>query len=321
MPIVCLGKVLGKVMKLSLETYKRDLEKEKERLKMLGIKRVKDLFGFIPMSVWYVKNKGMWPKIIGDDIWAQSKVYGNPLKTDHTYVDKETGKVYIRKIKYSEFHPIVAERIIRLWSNKGDHIVDPFSGRITRAVVSLVLGRSYEGYEIGPNTYRLTLERMNETIKRLKAFGKEVPSYKLWNADGCKMEYTPDLSADLIFTCPPYWKAERYEKVRGQLSEMTYSEFLRMIEKNAENAYRVLKWNKYAIYVVGDVRFDDVYYPLHIDFIEIFKSAGFDLWDIIINVLRSPHTAVAAGRAVKKRYTIKTHEYILVFKKTRKTRL
>ena len=186
-----------------------------------GAYKVKDLYGFLPLSVWYIKNKGFWKRLIRDDITAQEWVYGKAYKTDHTYVDPITGKKYVKKIKYSEFHPVVAERIVKFWSNPGDHVVDPFSGRITRATVCLALGRSYEGYEIGPKTYKLTLVRMKPIIEAIKKLRGNVPDFKLWNDDGCLLRHTPDQSADLVFTCPPYWKAERYEPVRGQLSEMS----------------------------------------------------------------------------------------------------
>ena len=215
-----------------------------------GAYKIKDLYGFLPISVWYIKNKGYWRRLIRDDYEGQSTVYKKAYKTDHVYVDPLTGKKYIKKIKYSEFHPILAERIIKFWSEKGDHIVDPFSGRITRATVSLALGRSYEGYEIGPKTHKLTLERMKPIIEAIRRIRGSVPEFKLWNDDGCLLKHTPDQSADFVFTCPPYWRAERYEPVRGQLSEMTYEQFLDMIRLNAQNVWRVLKWNKFAVYVV-----------------------------------------------------------------------
>ena len=165
--------------------------------------------------------------------------------------------------------------------------------------------------------------RMKEIIALLKKMkGEEkVPEFKLWNDDGCKLRHTPDQSADLVFTCPPYWRAERYEPVPGQLSEMTYKEFLDMIRENARNVWRVLKWNKYAVYVVGDIRYEGKFYPLHVEFINIFTEEGFELWDIVINVLRSPTAWMAVGGDVKKGYTHKIHEYILVFKKVRRRKV
>ena len=91
-----------------------------------------------------------------------------------------------------------------------------------------------------------------------------------------------------------------------------------MIRVNAENVWRVLKWNKFAVYVVGDVRFGGKFYPLHVDFINIFTDVGFELWDIIINILISPRAWFAVGTNAKRKYTHKIHEYILVFKKVRR---
>lgn len=270
------------------------------------LKYVREKYGFLPLSVWHIPNKGVWKKLIRDD----ASIF--PLKKDY---DTDIHSI---RVKYSEFHPKVAERIIRYWSNPGDHIVDPFSGRITRLVVSLALGRSYEGYEIGKKTYEYTLEKVKPVISILKKM-RNLPEYKLWLADGCLLEHTPDLSADLVFTCPPYWKVERYEKVEGQLSEIpSYEEFLDRMRLNAENVFRVLKWNKFAIYVVADFRFNKKLYLFHKDLIDIFSDVGFEPWDVVINVLNSPILPVGSGQDEKMKYTRKVHEYILVFKKVRR---
>ena len=57
------------------------------------------------------------------------------------------------------------------------------------------------------------------------------------------------------------------------------------------------------------------FYCFHQDLINIHLKNGFVLWDIIINVLNSQFVAFKAGFNDKYKYTGKTHEYILVFKK------
>ena len=77
---------------------------------------------------------------------------------------------------------------------------------------------------------------------------------------------------------------------------------------------RVLKEDKYSIWVCSDWR-NGRFFCFHQDLINLHLERGFVLHDIIINVLNSPFVAFKAGFNDKYKYTGKTHEYILVFKK------
>jgi DNA modification methylase len=57
---------------------------------------------------------------------------------------------------------------IKSGSKKGDTILDPFSGSGTTGVVSLKLFRKYIGYEINRNFVNLSIERINNVIKKHK---------------------------------------------------------------------------------------------------------------------------------------------------------
>jgi len=258
---------------------------------------VKEKFGFIPYSVWHIESRKYWMNIVKDT--------GDP-----------TGKMRhsgtMGKYRYSEFNPDVAERIIRFWSEEGDKIVDPCSGRSTRSIVSIMLGRNYEGYEIAPKTYEMTQKRLDLIKKGFNPKG----SFKLFNADGTELEHTPDESADLVFTCPPYHQQEKYESFPGQLSDISdYNTFLGKIGIMAQNIYRVLKDGKFLVWVIGDWRADGEYVTFHSDSIEIFKSVGFKLWDIIINELDVPWGSIGVGEYARHYHVVKSHEFILVFRK------
>lgn len=62
-------------------------------------------------------------------------------------------------------HPVqmpeaLAERIIKRGSKEGDLVLDIFAGSGTSLVVAKKLGRKYIGYEINPQHYETTLERL-----------------------------------------------------------------------------------------------------------------------------------------------------------------
>jgi len=285
----------------------RSLDHYRKQSKILPIREdinVKDQFGVLPLSI-------IKPTKESKEKW------------DDAYFDD--GEIDVRQLnggavkgagggaqKMSEFHAGVAENIVRYWSLPGAKVVDPFAGRVTRAVVTTKLDREYYGYEITPNTHRRALVHFN----RLGI------SPTLYLDDGTKLNKTEDNFSDLIFTCPPYYNIEKYESVDGQLSDSkTYSEFMEMVDRCAENCYRVAKAGSFCVWVVADFRDKSVsneegnLINFHGDTIQSFKKAGWLHHDIIIMENISPFASLTQYQAACKRYVPKTHEYILVFRK------
>jgi DNA modification methylase len=134
--------------------------------------------------------------------------------------------------------------------------------------------------------------------------------------NGTELSQTPKDFGDMVMTCPPYFDIEKYESVNGQLSDIRdYSEFMKMIDKTAENCFRVLKDGGFCVWVVADFRREGKLIDFHGDTIQSFKKAGFNYHDIIIMENISPFAALTTFQAACKRYAPKTHEYILVFRK------
>lgn len=208
--------------------------------------------------------------------------------------------------KMSEFHAGLAENIIRYWSLKGARVVDPFAGRVTRAMVTTKLDRQYFGYEITPNTYN----------RALNHFQKHNVNPTLYMADGCKLENTDNDFADLVMTCPPYYNIEQYESVEGQLSDIKgYPNFMEKMGECVKNVERVLKPGAFAVFVVGDFRRDGGLINFHGDLINQFKGVGMIHWDTIVMENITPFAAMQLYKVNCKRITSKIHEYVLVFKK------
>lgn len=57
------------------------------------------------------------------------------------------------------------ERIIKLTTNEGDLVVDPFIGGGTTAIACINTNRRYIGFEIDENYYNIAKERISEHIK------------------------------------------------------------------------------------------------------------------------------------------------------------
>jgi len=213
----------------------RSLDHYRKQSKVLPIREdinVKDQFGFLPLSI-------IKPTKESKDRWKDAYFNDGEIQ-----IRKESGGA-IKELKMSEFHAGLAENILRYWSLPGAKVVDPFAGRVTRAVVTTKLDREYHGYEITPNTHK----------RALTHFDRLNISPNLYLGDGVKLENTPDEFSDMIMTCPPYYNIEKYESVNGQLSDCgTYKDFMSMISKCAENCYRVARPGSFCVWVVADFR-------------------------------------------------------------------
>lgn len=260
-------------------------------------------FGFLNTSVWHLTKNPTLTLFLKDNSEAR--------------LIKRSNNSFLPGYKFSEFNPELARRIIKYWSEPGDTIYDSFPGRGTRGSVAFSLQRSYIGTEVSYSVFR----------EVSKAYGflctsqlNPNPCHRLdlsiFHDDGCKRHhYIFDESIDMIFTCPPYWNLEKYESCTGQLSDCkSYEEFLEKIEDCVKECYRVLKPGKFSVWVVADFR-RKKFYCFHGDLINLHLKNGFLLWDVVINVLNSPFVSFKAQFNADMRYTSKTHEYVIVFKK------
>ena len=256
--------------------------------------RIDEQFGWLPLSVMEPtkESKKHWPNAYLDDGSNEQR--------------RSESSEYLPGLKFSEFHAGLAEQILRYWSMKNSVVVDPFAGRATRAVVADKLNRQYQGYEISQRTY----DRVKSHFKKFKV------SPKLFLGDGTVMHNTPNEIADLVFTCPPYHAIEKYENIKGQLSDCgSYEEFLGFIKRCGRNVERVLKPGAFCVWVVGDWREGGKFRSFHSDLIRIFTEVELIHHDTIIVKNISPFASLQCAKVASKRYTGKTHEYVMVFRK------
>ena len=255
--------------------------------------KVMTQFGILPLSVMEFTNSDKWDCAY--------------FEQDDSEKRRSDDCEYLAGLGMSEFSSAICEFIVKYWSLQNANIVDPFAGRATRAIISSKLNRNYHGYEISPKTYNRSLEQYN----------KVGVNPTLYLSDGCKMSETVNEFAHLVMTCPPYGSLEKYESVDGQLSDIkSYDEFLSNISVCASNINRVLKPGGFCCWVVGDWRDGHGYHQFGNDSIQLFKMNGLIPHDTIIIKNNSPFASLMCGKCASKRITSKTHEYLLVFRKS-----
>lgn len=255
--------------------------------------KVMTQFGMIPLSVM---------EFINDDKWEIAY-----FKQDESEKRRSDDCEYLSGLGMSEFSSAICEFIVKYWSMENANIVNPFAGRATRAIISSKLNRNYFGYEISPKTYTRSKQQ----------YLKANVSPNLYLSDGCHMKETPAEFAHLVMTCPPYGSIEKYESVAGQLSDIKkYDDFMNSIDVCISNIYRVLKPGGFCCWVVADWRDASGYHQFGSDSIQLFKKNGLIPHDTIIIKNNSPFASLMCGKCASKRITSKTHEYLLVFRKS-----
>jgi site-specific DNA-methyltransferase (adenine-specific) len=161
------------------------------RVKLVGgaLERYAYSFGL------YLHDHRIWAK---DPAWANSKWTSNSLKAVHEFEDlyifwkpgqqvidrnklqpwewKEWGSRgiwYIESVRANDDHeakfPLkLAERVVRLYSEEGQTVLDPFVGSGTTAVAAAKWGRDYVGFEKEPKYVKLANQNIQHHFAQPK---------------------------------------------------------------------------------------------------------------------------------------------------------
>jgi len=116
----------------------------------------------------------------------------------------------------------------------------------------------------------------------------------------------------------------RYSRDKKNIGNTLGKTYLGEMFKVYSECYRVLKPGKFMVVVVKDIQRNWSTIPLGADTIKLCQLAGFQVHDIIINKLYFPSfwmlnlakkSQREENKGTRKFHALKTHEYILVFRK------
>jgi 1-aminocyclopropane-1-carboxylate deaminase/D-cysteine desulfhydrase-like pyridoxal-dependent ACC family enzyme/DNA modification methylase len=126
-----------------------------------------------------------------------------------------------------------------------------------------------------------------------------------------------DIYSDFIFSCPPYVDLEVYSDDPRDISTFAYEEFLKAYREIIIKSCKLLKDDRFACFVVGEVRDKKGnYYNFVGDTIKAFEDAGLNYYNEIILVAAIGSLPIRVGRQFNGGRKIgKTHQNILVFVK------
>jgi len=190
----------------------------------------------------------------------------------------------------SVLDPVACEIVLRFFTPKnGRKIYNPFGGGVQFGFVSGASGYEYLATEIRQNQ----CDANNKLCSEFK-------NVTWLQADSST--YRPDEKFDLIFTCPPYYKVEKYVDYDGQApsgeinSMTTYEEFRDTLFRGYEIAIDHLNENRFFVVMTGDSRDRFGGYHCHESETEIFfKQRGLLIYNKIV-YLEAEFTRLAQAK-------------------------
>lgn len=190
----------------------------------------------------------------------------------------------------SVLDPVACEVILRLFTPKeGRRVYNPFGGGVQFGFVSGASGYEYLGSEI----------RQNQCDAN-NALCSEWPGVSWEQSDSST--YEPKGSFDLVFTCPPYYRVERYvdydgEPPEGEINALgTYDEFRDTLFQGYERALAALSDGRFFVVMTGDSRDSKGSYHCHEAETELWmKSHGLSVYNKVV-YLEAEFTRLAQAK-------------------------
>lgn len=213
----------------------------------------------------------------------------------------------------STFNPVVAEVVYKWFTLPHSNIYDPFAGGITRGGIAAFLGHSYIGTDV--NTNQVSSNYLEWEILDDKWL---IEGDTKWLTMSC-LDYVPEVTPDLIFTCPPYYNLEKYTDLDTDFSNTeSYEDFLENYVNCINLCYNILADDSFMVWVVSDVRDKKTteYYGLVADTIKSAQHVGFKFYNEIILYNDTGNLAIVSGDYLERARKVgRQHQNILVFYK------
>lgn len=217
-----------------------------------------------------------------DGCWQGTNGYSNVVNTRRT-VD-ENGEVVATTKAHngnaSVLDPLACEIIARFFMPKdGGRVYNPFGGGVQFGFVAGACGYEYLASEI----------RQNQ-VDANNAICSQFDGRVRWvQADSST--YDPGDEFDLVFTCPPYYKVEKYldydgKPPTGEINSCpTYEEFRDLLFAGYRKAIARLKDNRFFVIMTGDSRDKNgAYYCSEAETELFLKQQGLSIYNRIVYV-------------------------------------
>jgi DNA modification methylase len=251
-------------------------------------------------SANWQRRKKQWNRLgIKSEVGRDSKV----INMDTTAKEKNSAE-YV-----SIFDPALCEVLYHWFCPSGGMILDPFAGGSVRGIVANYLGYKYTGIDI-----------RQEQIDSNRIQGIDIldvanqPNWYVGDSNVVLDEIVQQY--DFVFSCPPYADLEVYSDLDGDISNMTYHNFMIAYQSIIAKSCALLRPNGYACFVVGEVRDKHGNYIGFVpDTIRAFQMCGMKYYNeaILLNAVAS--ASMRANGNMKSQKLVKIHQNVLIFRK------
>lgn len=210
----------------------------------------------------------------------------------------------------SIFDPVLCELAYRWFCPPDGTILDPFAGGSVRGIVASKLGRKYIGVDLSARQI---------AANRIQADAICGDPRPVWCEGDSRsiVSIAAGTEADFIFSCPPYADLERYSDDPADLSTLDYAAFRIAYGEIIRGAIALLRPDRFACFVVGDVRDKrGLYHGLPWHTIAAFEDAGARLYNEAVLVTAVGSLPIRVGKQfTASRKLGKTHQNVLTFVK------
>jgi DNA modification methylase len=229
--------------------------------------------------------------------WCQSKIAEGDI----------SGGLAGEQSGTSIFDPVLCELVYRWFCPSGGSVLDPFAGGSVRGIVAAKCGLAYTGID-------LRAEQVAANEEQAKAITPEwLPRWIV--GDSTNVGTIAPGTYDLVFSCPPYADLERYSDDPADLSTMDYPTFLKTYRAIVAASVAMLRPNRFACFVVGDIRDGKGFYRSFVaDTVAAFRDAGMELYNDAVLITQVGSLPIRVGKQFGSyRKLGKTHQNVLVF--------
>ena len=249
------------------------------------------------------KRKRQW-KLLG----IQSEI-GRNVKTFGKFTPSQGKKDRFDKISTSIFDPALCEVLYNWFCKENGTILDCFAGGSVRGIVANKLGYKYTGIDIRKEQIESNREQALQILKI-----NNQPQWYVGDSNKVLDDFTNKY--DFVFSCPPYADLEIYSKLEGDISNMSYNDFMESYKSIIKKSCHLLKQNCYACFVVGEVRDKKGNYIGFVpDTIKAFQECGMQFYNEAILLDQLGTASMRANGNMKRQKLVKVHQNILIFKK------
>lgn len=212
----------------------------------------------------------------------------------------------------SIFDPVICELIYRWFCPAQGAILDPFAGGSVRGIVASKLSFAYTGIDLSAG------QLAANSLQAAAICSNDRDVAPRWiEGDSREVQILAPGAYDLVFSCPPYGDLERYSDDPRDISAVPWADFVDGYRAIIAASLALLKNDRFACFVVGDVRDKGGRYRgLPELTVAAFEAAGAAKYNEVVLITAVGSLPIRAGRFFQATRKLgKTHQNILIFLK------